>query len=47
MAEEPVLIRDGERETQGEAVWFWPNGDRGTRSELNGAQPKIRRYLRQ
>ena len=47
MAEEPLLIRYGERETQGEAVWFWPNGDIGTCSELNGAQPKIRRYLRQ
>lgn len=47
MAKEPLLVRYGDREPQGEAVWFWPNGDIGTCSELNGGQPKIRRYLRQ
>jgi len=46
MAKEPLLVRYGEREPQGEAVWFWSNGDIGTCSELNGGQPKIRRYHR-
>jgi len=46
MAKEPLLLLYGDREPQGEAVWFWPNGDIGTCSELNGGQPKIRRYLR-
>ena len=46
MAKEPLLVRYGDREPQGEAVWFWPNGDIGTCSELNGEQPKIRRYHR-
>jgi hypothetical protein len=46
MAKEPLLVRYGDREPQGEAVWFWPNGDIGTCSELNGERPKIRRYHR-
>lgn len=46
LSELPELIPYGQREPQGEAIWFWPNGDVGTCSEWKGEKPKPRRYIR-